>query len=122
MVLEVIKNEFTVCKVENVDCVDLNSDFTFFSKCDNELSLVCLNEKVPENTLESEPGWSCFRITGQLDFSLIGIIADISSVLSSKKIGIFVISTYNTDYVMVKSDRLNSAIAFLKAAGYEFIE
>jgi hypothetical protein len=59
-----------------------------------------------------------FRIEGTLDFSLIGILADISKVLAQGKVGIFAISTYNTDYILTKSENFERAICLLQAAGY----
>jgi hypothetical protein len=120
MNLEIINNEFAVCKVENLNNVDLNKDYTFIAKTEEELSLVCPVESVPETTIEKDPGWKCFRVQGQLEFSLIGILSGISGVLANNKIGIFVISTYNTDYVMVKENQFDSAIECLEKAGYNF--
>jgi hypothetical protein len=120
MNLEIINNEFAVCKVENLNSVDLNKDYTFIAKTEEELSLVCPVESVPETTIEKDPGWKCFRVQGQLEFSLIGILSGISGVLANNKIGIFVISTYNTDYVMVKENQFDSAIECLEKAGYNF--
>ena len=71
-------------------------------KTDEEKSLVCLTEDVPDNTIEREDGWKAFRIEGILDFSLIGILSQISALLAENEIGIFAISTYNTDYILVK--------------------
>ena len=77
---------------------------------------------VPENVTERDDGWRAFRIQGVLDFSLIGILAGISKVLAERKIGIFVVSTYNTDYVMVKKENYKKALAALADAGYEISE
>jgi hypothetical protein len=120
MVLEILKEEFAVCKVENLDGVDLKKDYTFIAKTDEELSLVCPIEDVPENKLESDTSWKCFRVQGPLEFSLIGIIAGISKVLAENAIGLFVISTYNTDYVLIKSENMDSAKICLENAGYDF--
>ena len=88
-------------------------------KTDGELSLVCPTEEVPENTLAREDGWRGFRIEGVLDFSLIGILAKISGILAEEKIGIFAVSTYNTDYIFTKEAAFSRAMDALKAAGYE---
>ena len=66
-----------------------------------------------------DDGWRCFRITGQLDFSLIGILARISKLLASNEIGIFAISTYNTDYILTKEKNFEKALKVLKDAGYD---
>ena len=88
---------FSVCKVEDYSLVDEHTEFCFTGKTDEENSLVCPTDKAPANTTDREDGWKMFRIQGVLDFSLIGILADISRILAENKIGIFVISTFNTD-------------------------
>lgn len=62
--------------------------------------------------------WRAFRIQGMLDFSLIGILSEISSLLAADGIGIFAISTYNTDYILTKQDNYERALRTLERAGY----
>ena len=87
-----------------------------------ELSLVCRMEDVPENTLERDDGWRGFRIEGVLDFSLIGILSRLSTILAENKISIFAVSTYNTDYILTKAENFDRAMDVLAAAGYEVTE
>ena len=84
-----------------------------------EVSLVCRTEDVPENTTDREDGWRVMRFEGVLDFSLVGILSKVSNVLAEEKISIFVTSTYNTDYVLVKGNDLERAVKALEGAGYE---
>jgi len=70
---------------------------------------------------EREPGWSCLRIAGNLDFSLIGVIAEVSRVLADAGVGIFTLSTYNTDYILVKSVDIKTAVCALSDAGHEVV-
>lgn len=121
MTLRLLQNDFTVCKVADYTKTDLASEYCFTGKTDEEFSLVCPTEDVPESTTEREDGWKCFRVDGVLDFSLIGILAKITSVLAAEKIGVFVVSTFNTDYIFVKKDRLSDAEKSLSAAGYKFV-
>lgn len=121
MELKRLDYNFSVCKVENYTEVDLKSEFCFIGKTDEELSLVCLTECVPINVTHREDGWKGFRIQGVLDFSLIGILAKISSILAEDKIGIFVVSTYNTDYVMVKEADFERAMMALAQEGYTVV-
>ena len=114
MNINVLAEEFCVCKLASTKGVDLDKNFTFISKTDEEVSLVCPIKDVTGEVMEREDGWRAFRVQGQLDFSLIGIIAKISQVLASEHIGIFVISTFNTDYVLVKGERLDDAIKALE--------
>ena len=110
---------FSVCKVADYSLVKLDSEYSFIGKTDEEKSLVCITEDVPSNVTEREDGWMAFRIQGVLDFSMIGILAEISGILAENKIGIFVISTYNTDYVLTKKENYQRALDVLNRAGYK---
>ena len=109
---------FSVCKVADYSGVDLTKPFCFTGTTDEENSLVCPETLVPANTIERDDGWRGFRIKGQLDFSLIGILARISEVLASNEIGIFAISTFNTDYILTKEENFEKAKKALENAGY----
>ena len=122
MRLKKLPNTFTVSKVEKVTDIDMNSDIYFIGKTDEELSLVCRSEDVPENTVERDDGWRGFRIEGVLDFSLIGILSKLSTILAENQIGIFAVSTFNTDYILVKEENFDRAMDVLAAAGYEVTE
>lgn len=122
MEIKVIPYDFSVCKVADYSLVDLDVAFTFTGKTDEEKSLVCCTSNVPTNTLEREDGWRAFRIQGVLDFSLIGILAKISDVLAENGIGIFAISTFNTDYILTKGENYQKAITALRHAGYKIVE
>ncbi len=110
---------FSVCKVENIAEVDFSEEFTFFSNTDEEISVVCRTESAPEHTTERDDNWRAFRIVGTLDFSLIGILAKISQILAENKIGIFAVSTFNTDYILVKNENFERSLQALNNAGYE---
>jgi hypothetical protein len=118
MQLKVIDNEFSVCKVKDYSEINLNQEYVFTGSTDEEKSLVCPISFVPNDTIEREDGWRAFRIEGVLDFSLIGILSKISSLLAANKIGIFAISTFNTDYILTKKENFDKAIDVLKAEGY----
>lgn len=121
MKLETLSAELTVCKLADVSRIDLRKDFYFIGKTDEELSLVCRTADTPAETLEREDGWRAFRIQGTLDFSLIGILSKITGILAENGIGIFAVSTYNTDYILVKSENFGRALQALSEAGYEVI-
>ena len=101
--------------------IDWNSEIYFIGRTDEEISLVCRTEDTPVETIEREDGWKGFRIEGVLDFSLIGILSKISSILADNQIGIFAVSTYNTDYILVKSENFNRAMAVLENSGYKVV-
>lgn len=118
MELKRIDCKLTVCKVTEVSSINLESDFYFIGKTDEEVSLVCKTEDTPINTVERDDGWRGFRIQGVLDFSLIGILSKLSGILAEHKIGIFAVSTYNTDYILVKEENFERALNVLAAEGY----
>lgn len=122
MEIKKIAANLSVCKVEDYSQVDLLQEYCFIGKTDEENSLVCLTENVPKNTIEREEGWKAFRIQGVLDFSLIGILSKISSILADNKISIFALSTYNTDYILVKEESYNRALEILAKAGFNIVE
>ena len=99
MELKKLPYDLTVCKVKSECDINLNNEFYFIGKTDEEISLVCITADTPQNTIERDNGWKCFRIQGVLDFSLIGILSGISAVLAKNKISIFAVSTFNTDYI-----------------------
>ncbi len=124
MNLKKISAEFTVCRLQGLEDLkkfSINSGFWFVGKTDEELSLVCETSVVPENTAEREDGFLAFRIEGVLDFSLIGILSKLSTVLADHGIGIFAVSTFNTDYILVNKENYEKALMHLEAAGYTII-
>jgi hypothetical protein len=121
MELKKLDYDLTVCKVKSAEGLDLNREFFFIAKTDEEVSLVCLTENTPADTIEREDGWKAFKIEGVLDFSLIGILSKISTVLAENKIGIFAVSTYNTDYILVKAENFTNAEKALLNAGYKVV-
>ena len=119
MKIEILTEEFSICRDDRKRSVDLSAEMVFISRTDEELSLVCPTNIAPDDFERREDGWRGMRICGQLDFSLIGILAKVSTALADKKIGIFVVSTYNTDYIFVKRDKLNDAVDALCEMGCE---
>ena len=116
MRLQFLNKELSVCKVNKI--TEIGGDFLFSARTDNENSLVCETEFVPDGTLEREDGWAAFRIEGQLDFSLTGILAPIAKIMADEGIGIFAVSTYDTDYVLIKKENGAKAQMALKENGY----
>ncbi len=121
MEIKKLNHELTVCKVASEAELDLSQDFYFIGKTDEELSLVCETGKTPANTTDREDGWRGFRIQGVLDFSLIGILSKISTLLAENQIGIFAVSTFNTDYILVKEENFEKALEVLGESGYKIV-
>lgn len=115
MLLKVIDREFSVCKVSDFSEIDMGQPYIFIGSTDEERSLVCPTELVPDNTIERNDGWRAFRIEGVLDFSLVGILSRISACLAENNIGIFAISTFNTDYILTKKENFERAAKALEA-------
>lgn len=122
MELKKLPCDLTVCKVASLANVDLDSEFFFLGKTDEELSLVCRTEDVPAVTTERDDGWKGFRIEGVLEFSMIGILSKLSGILAENEIGLFAVSTYNTDYILVKEANFAKALEVLAAEGYTIVE
>ncbi len=121
MELKRITDKLSVCKVTDISDIDLTADFYFIGKTDEELSFVCKTKDVPPKTVEREDGWRGFRIQGVLDFSLIGILSKLSGILAENEIGIFAVSTYNTDYILVKEENYERALTVLASKGYTVV-
>ena len=113
--------DFSVCKVRDYSKVNFNSEYFFSGKTDEENSLVCITDDIPSNAIAHDDNWKAFKIVGILDFSLIGVLSKISALLAENSIGIFAVSTYNTDYIFTKKENFQKALSVLKNAGYEII-
>ena len=122
MKIRKIHQEFSVCQVEDYSLVNLDSKYCFLGKTDKEKSLVCVTSDVPSNTIQRDDDWKAFYIQGILDFSLIGVLSKIITILANNGISIFAISTYNTDYVLIKKENYQRALNILKSSEYEIID
>jgi uncharacterized protein len=122
LTIKPITEEFAICQVEDYSQVNLENPFVFTGATDEEKSLVCPIALIPENALTVDKHWSAFRIEGVLDFSLIGILSKISGLLAEHNIGIFAISTYNTDYILTKTVDFQRVLQVLKDAQYTILE
>ena len=118
MKLQKLPYDLTVCKVAKLPDFDQEAEFFFVGKTDEELSVVCQAKDVPACTVARSDGWRGFRIEGTLDFSLIGILSKLSTILAENKIGIFAVSTFNTDYILVKAENYDRAMKVLSSAGH----
>ncbi len=101
---------------------DTIQESRFYSVCrsDEELSIVCAAD-IDVNALQSETGWRIIKIVGPLDLSLTGILAAVAEKLAHEKIPIFALSTFDTDYILVRGEKLGEARRTLQEAGHHFI-
>jgi len=123
LTMKLLKGKYGVCRLDKTDLIPewaQNSDFISITRTLDELSIVCTEESIP-NHIKCEKDWRILKIEGPLDFSLIGILAKISTVLAKKKISIFAVSTYDTDYILVRNKDINSAVEALVDEGYEIM-
>ena len=122
MQIKKIYHNFSICQVEDYSLVNLEADYSFIAKTEEERSLVCITKDGPSNVIRREDGWKAFCVQGVLDFSLIGILSKISTILAERGISIFAVSTYNTDYILIKDTNYEKALEVLKSSGYEIIQ
>jgi hypothetical protein len=111
---------YAVCQFTDLKDVPPRVGDAFYSLTltDNEISLVCAQELVPQGT-RCECGWRILRLEGPFDFNLVGILSGILAPLAQAEVSIFAISTYDTDYVLIRKGGLEQAVAVLRAAGYQ---
>lgn len=122
--LSVLDSTFTIHSLSEEQAIPaavLSSDFYFIGKTHDELSLV-VKEDIVIDAIESDYDWRVLEVLGPLNLSMVGIMAQISAVLAAAKISIFVVSTFETDYFLVKSETLSKAVAALKKARYDVMQ
>lgn len=119
MTFKALDEDFSVCQVRDLRSVDFAQNFLFVGKTDQEFSLVCRTAAAPGDALAREDGWKAFRIEGNLDFSLVGVLARIATILAGEGISIFALSTYATDYILVKNENFARTLAALERNGYQ---
>jgi len=118
--LELLPERLAICRLDAKAPVPpwaQKGNFTTITRTTEELSVVCPDASVPRD-IKCETGRRAFRVSGTLDFAAVGILAALANPLAQAEISTFVISTYDTDYVMVDESVLEKAIRVLEAAGH----
>ncbi len=118
LILRRLDGMFAVAKIASLSGVDLSRPPVFLAHTEDELSLACEQGRIPPDATDVESGFCCLKIEGVLDFSLVGILAGITSALASGGVSVFAVSTFNTDYILLKESRLEDAVRLLTEAGY----
>lgn len=95
-----------------------SAEFVSITRSSNELTVVCAEGLVGEYE-QCEPGWRCLKVDGCFPFDTVGVIASISRPLAEVDVSLFVVSTFDTDYVLIKNSQLSAAIACLTQVGHE---
>ncbi|WP_069999922.1 ACT domain-containing protein [Cellulosilyticum sp. I15G10I2] len=120
--LEVLEGVYCICKGLPdyiINELQFKSDFFSLTKTSDEVSVVCNQQVIATDTIKSiEKDWKILKVSGVLDFSLIGILAKISRILAQVSVSIFVLSTYDTDYILVKASKLVIAAQALEQSGH----
>lgn len=121
--LSALNECLAICRLDARAKVSVPEDSPFFSvtRTADELSIVCPEGDAPEGA-RVESGWRAIKVEGTRDFSLTGILASISAPLAEAGVSIFALSTFDTDYFLVKEAKLGRARDVLSEAGHEFVE
>tara|TARA_B100001750_G_scaffold245922_1_gene266784 strand:+ start:131 stop:517 length:387 start_codon:yes stop_codon:yes gene_type:complete len=117
--LEVVSGRYAVCQLDAVAEVPgwVSGAVTSVTRTPAELSIICSEECVPGD-VRSESGWRCLRVVGPLEFSMVGVIASLTGVLADAGVSVFVVSTFDTDCLLVKQAHLEMAVKSLTSAGH----
>jgi len=114
--LEVVPGTFAICRLgADADVPDwATGEIVSITRTPDELSVVCSQDSVPDD-IQCETDWRCLRVVGKLDFSMVGVIASLTGTLAATGISVFVISTHDTDYLLVEDVNLDAAVESLRA-------
>jgi uncharacterized protein len=120
--LQLLPQEFAVCRLAHDAALPQWATRGFFSvtRTPDELSIVCESKYVP-SSVKSERGWRCFQLQGPFPFEMTGVLASVLGPLATAGVSIFAVSTYDTDYVMVKQKQLAKAVRALRQSGNEVL-
>ena len=123
LTLSLLPDNYSVCRLgpeADIPPWALAGEFFSITRTEKELSLVCPQEVVPDG-VQCEKGWRCIMVLGPLDFSLTGILPSLTAPLAEAGISVFAISTFDTDYLLVKADNLQRAVLKLEEAGHDVV-
>ncbi len=123
MVISVLNESFGICRLESGNKVPKwlkqeEGPFYSLTRTSEELSIVCPVEWIPDG-IEAERGWRCLKVEGPLDFGEVGILLSLAKPLADVDVSIFALSTYDTDYLLLKEKDFDRAIKALERAGHE---
>jgi hypothetical protein len=122
--LLILEGEYSVHRFEHFESIPgiiSESRYFWISRTDEELSVIC-ESHLKLGSSKCEPDWRAIKVIGPLDFFLVGLMSEITGILASEKISVFTLSTYDTDYILIKKSKLEQAKDALILAGYIFLE
>jgi hypothetical protein len=123
LTLDLLADDVAVCRLPVGAAVPdwaWSGELISITATDEELSLVCDAGAVPAGVVHTA-GWRALKVRGPLDFDLVGVLAGLTSALADAEVSIFAISTYDTDYLLVRAGHLATAVAALERAGYSVV-
>jgi hypothetical protein len=121
LTLQLLPQNFSVCQLAcDAPLPQWSTRGAVFSitRTENGLSLVCESKYVPRS-VKSEKGWRCFKLQGPFPFAVTGVLESVLEPLARERLSIFAVSTYDTDYVLVKEKAVAKATKVLRAAGHQ---
>jgi len=119
--LSLMPHTYAVCELQpngHIPTWALIGDFVSLTRTEQELSVVCMQENVPDE-IQAERNWRCVQVQGMFDFSLAGVHASLAIPLAEANISILSIATYATDYLLIKEQDLDQALEVLRNAGHQ---
>lgn len=121
-ILNVLTDKFSICRLPSSAKLpgwlpEIPAGFCSVTRTKDELSIVCQTCHLPAE-IRAEHGWRCLQIAGPLDFELVGVMARLTTALAAADVSVFVVSTFETDYLLVKAEQLPAAVTALKQAGH----
>jgi hypothetical protein len=119
--ISVLPDTFAICRLDAGEAIPewaMRGDFISITRTEDELSLLCPQQNTPHSA-QCDRDWRAFKVDGPLPMDLIGIFASITTPLAGAGISIFALSTYETDYVLVKTKDLGRSIEVLTQAGHQ---
>ena len=120
LTMSLMEGDLAICRQAQGSLIPpwaLDGEFSSITRTADELSIVCREELVPLG-VQADRGWRALRVAGPLDFSLVGVLAAMSGPLAEAGVAVLAISTFDTDYLLVKIATLERAITVLCAAGH----
>ena len=123
LLIERIEGNFSICRFDPGVAIDVSavSGFLSFTRTDEEVSIVCESSD-PISADRREDGWTLLRVRGPIDFNEVGVLACIADTLAAAGISLFAISTFDTDYILVRETRLRDSLVALRESGIEVVE
>ncbi|AVH40841.1 ACT domain-containing protein [Agrobacterium tumefaciens] len=121
--LHILDGSYGIARLQASDAIPAWADgggFVSITRTDDELSIVCRAERIPLD-VRVDAGWSCFKFQGPFAFDETGIVLSVIAPLSTNGIGIFVVSTFDGDHLLVKSNDLEKALDLLANAGHSLV-